>query len=83
MMKVINNKRYNTKTAEYFGRYEHDTDDTDARYIEELYRKRTGEFFLYTKGGKDSIYKVEVSFNKYKEGEKIIPLSTERRRGLD
>lgn len=48
MEKIINGKRYNTKTARkiwvtgYF-----DADDMRVRWTERLYVKRTGEFFLF------------------------------------
>lgn len=48
MKKIIEGKMYNTETATYIGRYRTDTmSRRDFRYLEEeLYQKRTKEFFL-------------------------------------
>mgnify|MGYP000196503474 FL=1 len=47
MKKIIEGKMYNTETATYIGRYRTDTmSRRDFRYLEEeLYQKRTKEFF--------------------------------------
>lgn len=48
MNKVIQGKRYDTDKAERVGKWENTWDSRDFSYHgEELYRKRTGEFFLY------------------------------------
>lgn len=48
----------------------------DFRYVEEtLYRKRTGEFFLFGQGGPASKYAVSTGLNSWSGGSKIIPLS--------
>ena len=53
MKKIIEGKMYNTETATYIGRYRTDTmSRRDFRYLEEeLYQKRTKEFFLCGEGG--------------------------------
>lgn len=53
MKKIINGKLYDTATAQRVGCLEHgDLIDDGLHYVEEnLYRKRTGEFFLYRVGG--------------------------------
>ena len=74
MKKIIEGKMYNTETATYIGRYRTDTmSRRDFRYLEEeLYQKRTKEFFLcgamykYGKFGVGCGYTVCV---------KILPLS--------
>lgn len=75
MYKVINGKRYNTDTAQLMGECSYgclgDLDYTS----EELYRKQTGEFFLYGEGGANSIYREEISMNSWSGGEQITPLS--------
>lgn len=57
MNKIINQKRYNTDTAQYIGYWCNDYLPGDLYYtLEHLYRKKTGEFFLYCTGGPGSIY---------------------------
>lgn len=71
MKQVINGKMYNTETAREI------TDWTNGRnlqdfyyYKEELYKKKTGEFFLYGKGNAASKYGEWCD-----KGGRIIPLS--------
>ena len=74
MKKIIRGKKYDTDTAEYIDSY-HYSNKSDFRYVyEELYRKRTGEFFLYGTGGPLSKYRVEVGTNEWSGGEEITPL---------
>lgn len=50
--KIINGKRYNTKTAKKVACYSNGYPYTDFGYFcETLYRKKTGEFFLHEDGG--------------------------------
>ena len=52
MKKIINGKLYNTETAKKLAEYSNDCTWSDFRCLEEaLYRKRTGEYFLYGSGG--------------------------------
>lgn len=57
MNKVIEGRRYDTKTAEFVGSAEIHYDSSQSggiRFWQELlYRKRTGEFFIYRDGGND------------------------------
>lgn len=72
MKKNINNKVYNTETANLIGRIESEISDSDHHFAEELYQKKTGEFFIYGAGNKLSKY------GKFETGdEKIIPISYE------
>ncbi len=49
MKKIINGKLYNTKTAKCVGHWDNTPITTDYNYYyQELYLKRTGEYFLYT-----------------------------------
>lgn len=75
MKRIINGKKYNTKTAEYLASYQiaYRNDFNFCR--EELYRKRTGEFFLYGKGGASSKYRKSISLNEWAGGEAITPLT--------
>jgi hypothetical protein len=52
MKKVIDNKVYNTETAELIASYDNGLGSGDFHYIsEELYRTKKGNYFLYGKGG--------------------------------
>lgn len=52
MNKVINGKRYDTDKAEEVGHYNNGMLPGDLGYYAEvLYRKRTGELFLWAEGG--------------------------------
>lgn len=76
MNKIINGKRYNTETAEFIGEYANTYNYSDFNYVcEKLYRKKTGEFFLYGEGGPMSDYAVYSGGNNWSSGAKIMPLS--------
>lgn len=77
MKKIIEGKMYNTETATYIGSYRTDTmGKRDFHYLEEdLYQKRTKEFFLCGEGGAMTKYAKYVEGCGYTYGEKIIPLS--------
>lgn len=78
MNKVINGKRYDTETAKKIGEYANTYDYSNFNFVcEELYIKRTGEFFLYAEGGPMSEYAVYDGNNNWSSGCKIIPLSIE------
>lgn len=75
MNKIINGKRYDTDTAKALGCDSY-SDPYDFHYwSEELYQKRTGEFFLHGKGGAMSKYAERTGQNEWYGGEMIIPLS--------
>ena len=78
MKKIINGKMYDTETAtavkndmggEGFGRYD-----------ETLYRKKTGEYFLYGEGGPRTRYAHSAGQNAWSGGEKCIPLTYDEAR---
>lgn len=74
MKKIINGKKYNTQTAEYMGGYEANLGQFE--YVsEDLYRKRTGEFFLYGEGGPASKYAEAIDMNSWSGGSEITPLT--------
>lgn len=76
MKKVINKKRYDTDTAEKLAYYTNNGDDRDLYWIAEtLYRKTTGEYFLYGEGNAGSCYAVHSGQNSWSGGEQIIPLT--------
>lgn len=76
MKKIINNKVYDTRTAECVGEWSNGCYTNDFNYCsEDLYRKRTGEFFLHGDGGAMSKYAVSSGNGNWGGGEKIIPLT--------
>lgn len=82
MKKIINGRVYDTETAQRIGFTdawnEYRIDVNSLRYYEEeLYRKKTGEFFLYGEGNGLSRYSRPCQGGTHGPGEKIIPLSEE------
>jgi len=76
MKKILKGKRYDTDTAKLLGEYSAHPGSFD--YIsEELYRKQTGEYFLYGEGGARSKYAEHVEQSTWGPGEAIIPLTPE------
>ena len=75
MKKIIGGKLYDTETAKEIASSSHGEGPRDFRYYREtMYRKRTGEYFLYGKGGPMSRYAESCGLNQWTGGEKIIPL---------
>lgn len=78
MKKIINGKRYDTEAAEKVAEAYSNLARNDFGYWEEeLYRKRTGEFFLYGWGGPASRYSKTAGLNSWSGCEKIRPLTIE------
>lgn len=76
MKKIIKGKRYDTETATLCGSMSYGQGPRDFKHFsEELYQKRTGEFFLYCEGGPASQYAQEISINQWSGGELIRPLT--------
>lgn len=81
MKKIINNRRYDTATAQEIATYDDGKGVRDFSHVEEaLYQKRTGEFFLYGIGGPASWCAHACPTGGYDGGEKIKPLSEEEAR---
>lgn len=77
MNKIIRGKRYNTETAQLIGTYEaNEPIDSDSWFREELYQKRTGEFFMFGQGGADTQYCIFSKDGKCKAGQTLEPLDT-------
>lgn len=75
MKKIINGKKYDTNTAKEVGYDNNGLSFSDLIYIEEtLYKKKTGEFFLYGRGGAATKYAVNNGNNSM-SGKAIIPLT--------
>lgn len=78
MKKIIKGKLYDTDKARRLGGDE--GGEGFSHWCEELYQKRTGEFFLYGQGGAMTKYAQALSDNSWSGGEKIIPLTFETAR---
>ncbi|MBR6834207.1 hypothetical protein [uncultured Fibrobacter sp.] len=75
MKKIINGRLYDTDTAKCVGCFDNDYEGNDSRYeAENLYCKKTGEFFLYGWGGPMSSY-AETYGTTITGGEVWRPLS--------
>ena len=75
MKKIINGKVYDTDTARELGSWANMADRRNFSQFEEtLYRKKTGEFFLYGEGGPASKYAQAVGQNEWSGGSRIMPL---------
>lgn len=73
MIKIVSGKSYNTETAKKLGRWENEWGYGDCHFmIEELYRKKSGEFFLVCEGGSSTKYA-----NGYEPGTYVYPVSFE------
>ena len=76
MKKIINGKVYDTATAKKCGEYEPNPYRSDFNwYCEELYQKKTGEFFLYGEGNAASPYSKSCGQNEWCGSESIKPLT--------
>lgn len=81
MRKIINGKLYDTGTAQEIGSKWHGESRRDFRYYAEtLYKKRTGEYFLYGEGGPMSKYAVSCGQSQWSGGELITPLTIDNAR---
>lgn len=78
MKKIINGKMYNTETAKMVGSWSNNVSCSDFSYCEEeLYKKKTGEFFLYGSGGAMSKYATSCGNGWTGGGQAITPMTVE------
>lgn len=77
MKAIINGKMYDTDTAKRIGDYSCGYPNDYHYFSEELYCKKTGEFFLHAEGGAGSKYCEYADEGWRKSGCRIIPLSIE------
>ncbi len=81
MKKIIKNLVYNTETAHKIGEWQNAENYNDLNfYIETLYRKKTGEFFLHGDGNAASPYSKREQSGNARGTEEIVPLSYEQAR---
>lgn len=77
MKKVIQGVLCDTSTAKFLGEASYLSDRDFAHWSEELYRTKSGRYFLYGEGGPASRYAVTIGQNEWSGGEKIQLLSRE------
>lgn len=75
MKAIINRRKYDTETAECVGVNSHGYYNDFAWYEERLYRKKTGEYFLYGTGGPMSKYAKAIAQNTVSGGSVIVPMT--------
>ena len=75
MKKIINGKMYNTETAKALATSYHGTPGDFSYYEETLYKKKTGEYFLYAEGGANTIYATQCGCNSWGSGWRITPFT--------
>ena len=80
MTKIIDGRKYSTTTATFIGDSSYSHYGDLAWCTEELYIKKTGEFFLYGEGGPMSGYCEYRGNNEYGGSAKIIPMSEDEAR---
>lgn len=81
MKKIITGKVYDTDTATNLGVWWSSNDVRSFSHCEEtLYRKRTGEYFLYGYGGPMTKYARAEGQNSWTGGERIMPMSYDEAR---
>lgn len=76
MKKIIKGKLYDTETAKRIATHYASCGRSDFHYYEEeLYLKRTGEYFLYGSGNAASKYSKSCGMNEWCGSEEIVPLT--------
>lgn len=81
MKKIIKGKMYDTDTAKCIGKYTNGTPPNHMTYYEEtLYRKKTGEYFLFVKGNDCSKHAKMLDDFDYVASEDICYLSFDKAR---
>ena len=81
MKKIIGGRLYDTETAREVGEWDNGLGGGDFHSVEEtLYRKRTGEYFLYGYGGPMSRYAEPYGSSGWQWGAEIRPLTYEEAR---
>lgn len=78
MKKIINGKVYDTDTAAFIARADHENikDATGNACKQALYRKKTGEFFVHLEGTSISLH--NIFQHDFRQGRGIYPLTYEQ-----
>ncbi|OFV71538.1 hypothetical protein [Acetobacterium wieringae] len=78
MKKVIKNKLYNTQSATQLADWENGCPRMDPLYVKEnLYIKKTGEYFIHAYGGAATQYAEQSGNNQFTAGEILLPITFE------
>ena len=75
MKKIVEGKRYDTETATLIGEYGYGSHGDFERIHEELYRTKTGNYFVAGTGGPKTRYSVQVEQNCWSGSSDIYPLA--------
>lgn len=76
MKKIINGRVYDTEKAKELGTYANYGSWRDFNHLEEtLYRKKTGEYFLFGEGGPTTKYAEAEGQNSWTGGRRIMPMT--------
>jgi len=79
--RIIEGRMYNTETAKLLAGGSNGLPRNDFYYWEEdLYRTKSGAYFLHGRGGPASRYAVSSGQNSWSGGQQIIPLPAEQAR---
>ena len=79
MKKIIKGSVFDTTTAKYLGGYSYlNKPGGFAYYSEDLYKTRSGKYFIHGTGGPASQYSEQVAQNEWESGETIFAVSMER-----
>lgn len=78
MKKIINNKLYDTATAKKLAEWDENGTDPLNYIAEALYRKKTGEFFVFGDGGANTKYARIGRLKVFEPGSAILPMSLEQ-----
>lgn len=82
MKKIINGRVYDTEKAKELGTYANYGSWRDFSHLEEtLYRKKTGEYFLFGEGGPMTRYAEAEGQNGWSGGKRIMPMTYDEARG--
>ena len=81
MKKIINGRVYDTEKAKELGTYANYGSWSDFSHLEEtLYRKKTGEYFLFGEGGAATKYAEAEGQNSWSGGRRIMPMTYDEAR---
>lgn len=75
MKKIINGKVYDTETAKELGYQAWNWGNNLTQKSETLYRKKTGEYFVYGHGGPMTEYAQPSGSSNWSDGSRIMPMS--------
>ena len=78
MKKIIKGSVFDTTTAKHLGGYSYLKPGDFSYFSENLYKTRSGKYFIHGVGGSASIYAEQVSQNEWEAGETIFAVSLER-----